>query len=961
MRILDNMESCYGCGACFNACPTGAVSMKENVEGFMEPVIDAEKCIACGKCRQVCPSVNCQYPNNPEPDIYAFSAEEKLLYDSSSGGIFTFLAENVLKKGGYVAGAAYDDKFRVNHIIIHDIEELDLLRRSKYLQSSTGDTFQRVKELLEEGRYVLYSGCPCQIAGLLRFLGKDYDKLYTVDVLCHGIPSPKLFQEHLCNSYGGVEKIEDVEFRSREGWGTLFRVKSKGGETKTSYFNRSVYLWSFLQDINLRASCFQCQYSRLPRQGDVTIGDLWAAGEIKLSFEYRKGVSVVLLNNEKGKELFRGSLSGSEYQFHFQKIYGKEAEENCDKRLLNSNIFYPSAGNSDIAKRREFFRNCGEQEFERAVYTSLHKYDVGMILYMSDNYGSIATNYALYRAVNELGKKAAVLERWGGMMHDKAFKFAKKYMKLTGDFIEMGDWQAANQCFDTFIVGSDISWDWWMHYIDQIFQYMMLGFADKNKRMIAYASSFGELKGKKDIDAEARALGTYCLKRFDAISVREDYGVDICMDLFDAQAVQVLDPVWLCSRKIWNELSAMSQLKFDEEYLLAYILNPTPDKRQVLLETARELDKKLVIILDQESYREAARRIMNLDEKIVNPEFIDWLAYFRHASYVITDSMHGTCFAVLFGKKFAAIKNRSKGRFTSLAKLIECQDLFYEDAKQLLGKTDIFKEIEYEAVYRKIESKRMESLQWLRSALNLKVKQKSGNESTKVMLQLYDALRGKTDLLNKIQTAYAYEEEQRMEAAAQLKSGKTWLEIVSERNGIVAGISKLRKIDNLHEYFAMLKADAKYVVVLSGRDECASQWGRFLEAIGLTLRKDVFWRNSYAAVIDAGVVRIDSKAEEELNLNYEFAAGHSNYSVEYLDGKLKVCCEPLRYCKIKVKSKGYTVSPGRDRSEIIVDNIDYSMNKTGINIVVIDKETGTVADSINVNTYADPGLRINRG
>ena len=198
MRILDNMESCYGCGACFNACPTGAVSMKENVEGFMEPVIDAEKCIACGKCRQVCPSVNCQYPNNPEPDIYAFSAEEKLLYDSSSGGIFTFLAENVLKKGGYVAGAAYDDKFRVNHIIIHDIEELDLLRRSKYLQSSTGDTFQRVKELLEEGRYVLYSGCPCQIAGLLRFLGKDYDKLYTVDVLCHGIPSPKLFQEHLC-------------------------------------------------------------------------------------------------------------------------------------------------------------------------------------------------------------------------------------------------------------------------------------------------------------------------------------------------------------------------------------------------------------------------------------------------------------------------------------------------------------------------------------------------------------------------------------------------------------------------------------------------------------------------------------------------------------------------------------------------------------------------------------------
>ncbi len=961
MRILDNMEACYGCGACANVCPTGAVSMKENAEGFMEPAIDAEKCVACGKCRQVCPAVNCRYPNDPEPDIYAFSAEEKLLYESSSGGIFTFLAECVLKKGGYVAGAAYDEKFRVNHIIIHHMEELDLLRRSKYLQSSTGDTFQRVKELLEEENYVLYSGSPCQIAGLLRFLGKSYEKLYTVDVLCHGVPSPKLFEEHLCNSYGGVEKIEDVEFRSREGWGTLFRVKLKNGEARTSYINRSVYLKSFLQDINLRASCFQCQYSRLPRQGDITIGDLWAAGEMKLSFEYKKGVSAVLLNNEKGRALFRESLSGSGYQFHSQKIYGKDADKNCDKRLLNTNIFYPSAAGSDVAKRREFFRNCKEQKFERAFYATQHKYDVGLILFMSDNYGSIATNYALYNAVNGLGKKAAVLEHWGRRMGDKAFKFAKRHMKLTGDFMETGDWQAANWCFDTFIVGSDVSWNWRANRISHIFQYMMLGFADENKRMISYAPSFGGLEGKKDIDAESRALGAYSLNRFDAISVREDYGVDMCRDLFDVEATQVLDPVWICDKKIWNELSVMSQLKFEEEYLLAYILDPTPEKRQAILETAHRLNVKPVVILDQEFNTEAARRIMNLDEELVTPEFTDWLAYFQHAGYVITDSMHGTCFAALFGKKFVSIKNRSKERFTSLAEMLGCPELFYEDAKQLLGKTDIFKEIDYEAVNRRIESKRAESLKWLRSALDIKVKQKSGNESTKLMLQLYDTLSEKTDLLNKMQTVYAYEEEQRMEISAQLKSGNTWLEIVCERNGMDAGNSEFREIGNLREYFAKLKANEKYVAVLSCKDECASQWGGFLEAVGLPLRKDVFWRNSYAAVIDGGVIRIDSKADNEINVNYEFVAGHSNYSVEYLDGRLKVCCEPLRYCKIKIKSKGYTVSPGRDRSEIIVDNIDYSMNKTGINIVVIDKEMGTVADSINVNTYADPGLRINRG
>lgn len=475
MKILDNMESCYGCGACFNACPTGAICMKENAEGFPEPVVDEAKCINCGKCRRVCPSLNCQYPNDQEPDIYAFTAEEKILYDSSSGGIFTFLAEQILGLGGYVAGAAYTPEFRVNHIMIHHMDELDRIRRSKYLQSSTEDTFRRTKELLEQGNYVLYSGCPCQIAGLLRFLGKDYEKLYTVDVLCHGIPSPKLFQEHLRNSYGGVEKVEDVEFRSREGWGTLFKVKLKDGEVKTSYLSTSVYLQSFLQDINLRVSCFQCQYSRIPRQGDITIGDLWAAGGLNLPFEYRKGVSVVLLNNEKGMALFQESLSKTESKFYLQKIYGRETEQSCDKQLLNSNIFYPSAGNSNIMNRWEFFNHCFEQQFERAVYKTLHKYDVGLMLFMSDNYGSIATNYALYRTVNDFGKKVVVLDHWGRRMGGKAIEFARSYMKLSSDFMANEDIQAANQCFDTFLVGSDISWNWRFKSTSSYFQFFFAG------------------------------------------------------------------------------------------------------------------------------------------------------------------------------------------------------------------------------------------------------------------------------------------------------------------------------------------------------------------------------------------------------------------------------------------------------------------------------------------------------
>ncbi len=959
MRILDNMESCYGCEACRNACTTGAISMKKNSEGFLEPVIDEKKCIDCGKCRKVCPSVNCQYPNSPEPDILAFSAEEKVLYDSSSGGIFTFLAGHILKAGGYVVGAAFDPEFRVNHIIIHSMDELDKIRRSKYVQSSTGDTFQKTKELLDEGNYVLYSGCPCQIAGLSRFLGRSYDKLYTVDVICHGVPSPGLFQEHLQNFFGGTDQIDDVEFRSREGWGSLFRVKLKDGKIRTFSNNNSVYMQSFLQNVNLRSSCFQCQYSKLPRQGDVAIGDLWAAANINLPFEFKKGVSVILLNNEKGTVFFHEALSGSEYQFNVQELYRKGSDKNCEKRFLNGNIFSPCVNSDGIIRREEFFKNCSEMKFERAVHVSLHKFDVGLILYMSENFGSIATNYALYRTISDMGKKIAVLESWGWRLGSNALKFARSYMKLTGGFLELEDGQGANQCFETFVMGSDVSWDWTYDPLRMILQFRMMGFADENKRMISYAPSFGAPKGVKDISEEARVLGAYFLKRFDAISVREDYGVDMCRDIFGIEAKQVLDPVFLCDRAVWEELSDKSQLKFEEEYLLAYILDPTPDKRQVLLETAKNTNKKLVVILDQGCNKEAGKRALNMDDKVIQPEFIDWLAYFRHAGYVITDSMHGTCFAIIFGRKFVSIKNRSKGRFDSLANMIGCPWLFYDDCKPLLGKGDIFAEIDYDAVYERVEVKRMESQKWLRLALDMEIKPKSSNESTGAMLQLYKVLKENKDALNRIKTEYAYDQKQKQETVAQVKAGKTWLDIVFSRNNIISRGSELLGISDLREYFSILKSDSKYVAVFSCNNECSVKWKKFLEVIDLPLRADVLWRNSYVAVIDGGVVRIDEKSNKELNVDYEFVVGHPSYSVEYLDRKLKVCCEPLKYCKIKIKSKGY-ISAGMFKSEIIVDNIDYSINKTGINIVVIDKETGEVADSININTYSDPNLRINR-
>lgn len=444
------------------------------------------------------------------------------------------------------------------------------------------------------------------------------------------------------------------------------------------------------------------------------MGDLWAAGNLNLSFEYGKGVSVVLTNNKKGAALFHDALSMSGYEYHVQKLCGKEVEKPCNIGLLNENIFHPSTINSNMEKRQDFFGNCSKMNFENAVDTTLHKFDVGLVLYMSDNYGSIATNYALFKAISNKGKRVAILDNLVPLK-SKAARFARRYMNLCSDFMEKNDYRIANRCLETFVVGSDQSWnwEWWNRIFHEHYQYMMLGFANDDKRKISYASSFGVKRGENDISDDARSLYSYYLKRFDAISVREDYGVDMCKDLFGVQAQQVLDPVLLCDRKTWREISAKSQLKMEEEYLLAYILDVTPQKRQIVLDAAKRLNKRLIVILDWEGNYEISRKIMDVDENFVKPEFMDWLAYFRHADYVITDSFHGACFSIIFEKKFAAIKNRQKQRFDSLEEIIECPSLFYDDSAQLLGKEDIFVDINYEIVYKNLDQKRAESNRWL--------------------------------------------------------------------------------------------------------------------------------------------------------------------------------------------------------------------------------------------------------
>ena len=208
MQILDDMNDCTGCSACFNVCPKTAIEMKAGGEGFKFPVIDADKCVNCGLCRAVCPVVNARFENDTAPACYAAQGSDELRAQSSSGGAFSILAESVLNDGGAVAGAAFREDWTVEHVVVDKMDELWRLRGSKYMQSDIGDCYRQVKALLDKGTKVLFSGTPCQVAGLRSFLKNDYDNLYCLDIICHGVPSAQMFLESLREDFGSEKNVD---------------------------------------------------------------------------------------------------------------------------------------------------------------------------------------------------------------------------------------------------------------------------------------------------------------------------------------------------------------------------------------------------------------------------------------------------------------------------------------------------------------------------------------------------------------------------------------------------------------------------------------------------------------------------------------------------------------------------------------------------------------------------------
>lgn len=314
--IAETIQHCSGCGACWQICPKQCITMKRDEEGFLYPLVNNDECVECHLCEAVCHELHTYEEKKPLHCYAAINQDESIRLDSSSGGIFTILAENILAAGGVVFGAQFNKDWLVDITYTDTLEGIKEYRGSKYIQADTKETYKEAKHFLELGKPVLYSGTPCQIAGLKHFLRKEYNNLLTVDLICHGVPSPKVWEKYLQEVTSNASKaIHNCEFRNKDDGWKKFRFKLAIDEDKkeayvSSYHFENHFMRAFLSDLILRPSCYDCNAKKGRSHSDITLADFWGIQEIAPEIDDDKGTGLLLVNTEKGNT-FLSQLKGA--------------------------------------------------------------------------------------------------------------------------------------------------------------------------------------------------------------------------------------------------------------------------------------------------------------------------------------------------------------------------------------------------------------------------------------------------------------------------------------------------------------------------------------------------------------------------------------------------------------------------------------------------------------------------
>ena len=716
VSVKVKVEQCTGCCVCQNICPVDAITMCENGEGFIHPVINETKCVDCGLCTKKCPVLEPSYFNEKNPECRAVWAKDEIRMTAASGGVFSAFAEVILKRGGVVCGAAFNDDFSVSHLMAENLEDLSKLKSSKYAQSNAGLIYRKVKEQLEEGKEVLFSGCPCQVAGLYSFLGSSTIKnLYTMDIVCHGVPSSKVLRKYLDDNYK-IQNIEKVEFRNKDvfGWSSSMTVGLKDGTVQRKSHAEDSFYQAFLKSLAVRKSCSQCKFSCIPRQGDLTIGDFWGISRYKQDLNDRKGTSLVLVNNAKGQSILK--------QCRHDWIVDEKVP--IDVAIASNHAIVGSF--REHPARRRFFENIDIHSMNKLVNDCLtHHYDVGIVgVWYGLNYGSILTYYALNKVITDLGYQCIMVNKpkqlWDNRFEDRnsvANQFIYRNCYVSNIRTTNHQWEELNDHCDMFVVGSDVIWNYNICG-RQAGHFFFLDFVNHQKKKIAYAASFGS--GISTIP-EYETMSRYYLSRFDHISLREKDGVKLLQDRYQLRAEQVLDPVFLCNINYFLKAAEESSVRESASYVASYFLAPGPRKRNALLTLCRELNLEYRNLYNPNENFEMLEKRLGLP-LLHNVSVEDWLYYMKNCEFFIGDSFHGLCFSLIFRKPFIVmidIDLPSRNRFDSLLGMLGLKERIVDlDVKPDAITSLLHKEIDYNAVAAKLDLMKDKSLAWLKDALS---------------------------------------------------------------------------------------------------------------------------------------------------------------------------------------------------------------------------------------------------
>ena len=706
-------EDCCGCSACFNICPVQAITMQEDREGFKYPKIDERSCINCGKCEKACPVLHAETAGRTlHPAFYAvWNRQDEARLSSSSGGVFRVLAEDVLVDGGVVYGAAFDVHNRLRHVRAESADALVPLTGSKYVQSEIGTAFCQVRADLKNGRRVLFTGTPCQVAGLYAFLGGDDANLLTADVLCHGVPSPAVFERYL-ESLGVGEKCR-IEFRNKDNGWKKYEVVV--GDRVHETFRANAYMKGFSSNLYLRPSCASCRFVGCRRPGDLTLGDFWGAGNFRKRYDDDKGTSLVLLNSPKARSIFQT----------LQDKFSLAEQVPSDSAVpFNPSLVHASKPDARRAAFFDDFEAGKSWEELAASYITTEKpprRKTGILnLQHTNNFGACLVAYALQTAIERCGSKAQVINYRpekktrpfsGAFRRERAAgrnfeKFRRRFLNLTRVCRNMDDLSELNASLDSFVVGSDQVWRF--RYVYRFLQEYLLAFAAPSKTLFSYAASFGT--DFWEGNDQATEIMREKLLRFNRVSVREESGIVICREAFGSEAVRVLDPTLLLSAADYAPIIKESQLKLPGRYVAKMILDETPEAAAEVERLAKEKGWEVVDIY-------GSRKKIGGKEAMLCRPVGDWLKLLQNADYVVTDSFHCVCFSLIFEKQFICVVNPERGisRLDSLLGIFGLRDRLIDSLK---GFRPDGRETDYRQIERLLQVERKKAYRYLSDCLS---------------------------------------------------------------------------------------------------------------------------------------------------------------------------------------------------------------------------------------------------